>query len=111
MKIKHVAAAGTLAAIISAAAIPAQASVGGLFGLSITTDGSLGFSAHVLSNNRQDRWVGAAGVHYYPWLARSNQQFGLSLGGGYAGEHWAATGGWDFLQNAPVVSGGYATNQ
>jgi hypothetical protein len=111
MTIRKIALAGVAVAFAALAAQPAQAGVGGLFGVTITTDGKVGFSANVLTNNRQDRWVGAAGITYYPWAsATEHQNFGVTLGGGYAGTHWGVIGGWDFLQQAPVITGGYATN-
>jgi hypothetical protein len=76
-------------------------------GVSYSWGGNLGISVKVLSDDEEDNAVVAAGATYYPMAAVGNK-FGLDVGAGYAFDSSAIIGGWDFLQNKPLLSFGYA---
>ncbi len=99
-----------LAAILSIFAAGAQADAGVMLGVSYSFSGpaslnNLGFTAKVLSSDKEDKWVGALGASFYPWSAK---QFGLDLSGGYNFEDSAVLVGYDFLKGAPQISGGWS---
>lgn len=99
-----------IGALALTSATPAQADVGFLFGLTVTTGGAVGVNASALTSDRRDRWVAAGGLAFYPLTQRrTDSRFGVTLGGGYHGDHWAGIAGWDILQNAPFAAAGYAT--
>ena len=81
-----------------------------MFGLSYTWGGSVGagnvgLSVKVISDNKKDKVIAAAGATYYPWAPV--KKFGADLSGGYLFDSFALTGGWDFLQSDWIVSAGY----
>ncbi len=65
---------------------------------------SLGLTVKILSSDRQDRFVAAAGVTYFPWAPN---KFGLDIGGGYNFEKVTALVGYDLLNKKPQASLGY----
>ena len=68
-----------------------------------------GISLKVLSNNKEERAVAAAGVSFYP--LNTTQKFGTDLGVGYLGNDIAATIGWDFLQKGVQIGLGYVNSK
>jgi len=98
-----------LAAVLSTFAIGVQADAGYMLGITYNLDGqaslkNLGFTAKVLSSDREEKWVGAAGVTLFPWADR---KLGLDLGGGYTFNNATALVSYDFLQVAPQLSVGW----
>jgi hypothetical protein len=98
-----------LAASLSVFAMGAYADPGYMLGVSYSLDGqasmkNLGFSAKILTSDREDKWVGAAGVSLFPWADR---KLGLDVGGGYTFEDSTALVSYDFLQAKPLVSYGW----
>ena len=65
---------------------------------------SLGLTVKILSSDRQDRVVAAAGVTYFPWAPN---KFGLDIGGGYNFDKVTALVGYDLLNKKPQASIGY----
>ena len=65
---------------------------------------SLGLTVKILSSDRQDRFVAAAGVTYFPWAPN---KFGLDIGGGYNFDKVTALVGYDLLNKKPQASLGY----
>lgn len=68
--------------------------------------GDLGITLKVLSSDRRNRAVAAAGVTFFPW--GDDIAFGLDAGIGYAGRNVAAIVGYDFLNASPQISAGWA---
>ncbi len=69
-------------------------------------DETFGLTFKVLSSDRQDRAVVAAGVTYFPWAPK--QKFGLDISGGYNFDKVTALVGYDLLNKKPQASLGYA---
>jgi len=65
---------------------------------------SFGLTVKVLSSDRQDRFVAAAGVTYFPWAPN---KLGLDVSGGYNFEKVTALVGYDLLNKKPQASLGY----
>lgn len=97
---------GFLTAAALASAIPStQASdVGGFFGVtySFGEKNRFGITAQVTTSNKEDKWIGAGGLAFYPF--EKNNKFGLPIGGGFQGESLALIGGYDLLQERPFVA-------
>ena len=68
-------------------------------------DETFGVTFKVLSSDRQDRAVVAAGVTYFPWAPK--QKFGLDISGGYNFDKVTALVGYDLLNKKPQASLGY----
>lgn len=66
---------------------------------------SLGVTAKVLSDNKPDSFVGAAGLTYF---LEDGGYFGADLGVGRTFKNSAATLGYDFINNRPQISAGWA---
>lgn len=99
-----------VAAILSIFATGAQADAGAMLGVAYNFGGpaslnNLGFTAKVLTSDKEDKWVGALGVTFFPW---SGKQLGLDLSGGYNFQHSAVLIGYDFLKREPQISGGWS---
>lgn len=99
-----------LAAALGAVTLGVQADPGYMLGVSYSLGGpasakNLGFTGKVLTSDKQDKWVGAAGVSVYPWADR---KLGLDLGGGYNFDRTAAIVSYDFLQAKPQLSAGWS---
>ncbi|WP_201352500.1 hypothetical protein [Hydrogenimonas urashimensis] len=82
----------------------------GMFGVSYTWGGSIGngevgLSAKVISDNKEDKVIAAAGVSYYPWAPVN--KFGADVSAGYLFDGVALTAGWDFIQSDWQVAAGY----
>jgi hypothetical protein len=94
-----------LAATVALTAMSAHADVGGFVGITYAFGSSsgFGFTLQATSSRHEDRGVAAVGVSYYP----SAGKFGIPVGVGYQGKHAAGILSYDFLLNAPAVSGGY----
>lgn len=97
------------AAILSILAAGAQADVGVMVGVAYNFGGqaslkNLGFTAKILSSDKEKKWVGALGATLYPW---SNQLFGADVSAGYNFEDSAALIGYDFLKGGLQLSGGW----
>jgi len=69
-------------------------------------DETIGLTFKVLSSDRQDRAVVAAGVTYFPWAPK--QKFGLDISTGYNFDKVTALVGYDLLNNKAQTSLGYA---
>ena len=98
-----------LAAALSVFAMGAHADAGYMLGVTYSLGSqasmkNLGFSAKVLTSDREDKWVGAAGVSLFPWADR---KLGLDVGAGYTFEDSTALVSYDFLQAKPLVSYGW----
>lgn len=85
----------------------ASANPGVFFGVvyAFGAGGGPGVSLKVLSSNKEDRAVVGAGASFYP-LAPTNR-FGVDADVGYLSKDFAATVGWDFLQQGVLVGVGY----
>jgi hypothetical protein len=99
-----------VAAILSIFAGGAQADAGAMVGVAYNFGGpaslkNLGFTAKVLTSDREDKWVAALGATLYPW---SDKLLGLDVSGGYNFEDSAVLIGYDFLKGQPQISGGWA---
>lgn len=99
-----------VAAILSIFAAGAQADTGVMIGVAYNFSGqaslnNLGFTAKILTSDKEDKWVAALGATLYPWSA---QMFGVDVSGGYNFEDSAVLIGYDFLKGAPQISGGWA---
>ena len=99
-----------LVAALGVVTLSAQADPGYMMGVSYALDGqasvkNLGFTGKVLTSDKEDKWVGAAGVSVYPWADR---KLGLDIGGGYNFDRSAAIISYDFLQAKPSLSGGWS---
>lgn len=94
-----------LATTFALAAMSAHADVGGFVGITYAFGSSagFGFTLQATSTRHEDRGVAAVGVSYYPSSAR----FGIPVGVGYQGKHAGGIISYDFLLNAPALSGGY----
>ena len=98
---KKILMAGILAAAVTASAGPAA-----MFGVAYNIQGGdFGFTVKVISNNKKNRIIGAAGMSYYPWAPV--KKFGLDLSGGYLFDGAAVTAGWDFLKSDYQGAVGY----
>lgn len=101
---------GLLAAsLVTLAALPAAADPALFVGVSLRFGGdapvSPGLTLKVLSSDREDEGVLAAGIGWYP---KSSQPWGLDVSAGYAFDSGAALIGYDFLSASPVFSLGWA---
>lgn len=99
-----------VATVLSIFAAGAQAEVGMMVGVAYNFGGqaslkNLGFTAKILSSDKEDKWVGALGVTFYPW---SNQRFGMDVSAGYNFQDSAALIGYDFLKGEFQLNGGWA---
>lgn len=74
-------------------------------GIGYTFGGNFGLTVKVLSSDHEDNGVLAVGASWYP---QASNQFGLDVSAGYAGDNAAALVGWDFLQQKPQFSAGWA---
>ena len=97
------------AVVLSIFATGAQADVGMMVGVAYNFGGpvslkNLGFTAKVLSSDKEDKWVGALGASFYPW---SNQRFGVDVSAGYNFQDSAVLFGYDFLKGGLHLSGGW----
>lgn len=86
-----------------------QADTGVMVGVDYSFTGqaslkNLGFTAKLLSSNKEDKWVGALGATLYPW---SDKSLGLDLSGGYNFQDSSILIGYDFLKGTPLISGGW----
>lgn len=78
-----------------------------MLGLSLNFGGGetkLGATVKILSDNRPDKVVGAAGVTYF----FDDGDIGLDAGIGYTFKGGAATLTYDFLNQSPQLSAGLA---
>jgi hypothetical protein len=99
-----------LAAALGLGATGAHADAGFMVGVSYNFDGraapsGLGFTAKVLTSDKEDKWVGAAGVTLLPWAQR---RVGVDVSAGYTFDNSTVLVGYDFLQQAPQVSAGWS---
>lgn len=99
-----------IAAALGLAATAAHADPGYMLGVTYGLDGkaslnNLGFTAKALTSDRDDKFVGAAGVSLFPWADR---KLGLDVGGGYTFDHSTALVSYDLLQAKPQVSYGWS---
>lgn len=69
---------------------------------------NLGFTAKVISSNKENKWVGALGATFYPWSAK---QFGVDLSLGRNFENSSALIGYDFLKKEPLLGAGWANTK
>ncbi len=80
-----------------------------MLGLSVNfgggKDAAYGVTAKLLSSNVRDSIVGAAGVTYF---MDNGGYFGADAGLGYTFDHSALVLSYDFLNNRPQVSAGWA---
>jgi hypothetical protein len=94
----------TIAMGLLASATSTYAEPGYMLGISHDFGGATGVTFKVLSTNRQDKALVAAGVSYFP--GGGDQKFGIDLSAGYNFRRAAATVGWDFLQQKLQVAVG-----
>jgi len=89
----------------------ASADPGVFFGVvyAFGAGGGPGVSLKVLSTNKEDHAVVGAGATFYPF-AQANR-FGLDAEAGYLAKDFAATVGWDFLQNGVQIGAGYVNTK
>ena len=78
--------------------------VGGGFSFGGNQPPQFALTAKVLSDNQEEEAVFGAGVNYY----FGTGAFGADLSAGYLMNNSALMVGYDFLQNVPVFSYGYA---
>lgn len=88
-----------------------SANPGVFFGVvySFGAGGGPGISLKVLSTNKEDHVVVGAGASFYP-LASTNR-FGVDADVGYLSKDFAATAGWDFLQQGVQLGVGYVNTK
>ncbi|MBX2809066.1 MAG: hypothetical protein KTR20_10595 [Cellvibrionaceae bacterium] len=86
----------------------AKADVTYMVGVSLTLTGDVGFTGKLLSNDKEEKLVLAAGATYYPF---SGNIFGVDASAGYILENGTVTGGWDFIQQVPQFSLGFADTE
>jgi hypothetical protein len=101
-----VAAVGSLSCV----SLPAMADPAGFVGLAVSFGGGngakFGLTAKVLSSDKQDEWVAAAGVTYYFTEA---DNIGFDLSAGYSNtDNVSILVGYDLVQRAPVASIGWS---
>ena len=104
---KFLAGAALLALLAGPAHADPAAMVGLTFNFATGMDG-LGVTAKVVSSDKQDQVVGAAGVSLFPF---SDQLFGVDVGGGYNFNESSAILSYDLLRGAPSVSAGWVNTQ
>lgn len=106
---KNILAGAALLALMAGSAHADPAAMVGLtFNFGGGMDG-LGVTAKVLSSDKQDEFVGAAGVSVYPFSESS--MFGLDVGGGYNFNESTGIISYDFLRGAPSISGGWVNTR
>lgn len=94
-----------IAGAVALGCVGAQAGAGYMLGISHNFGGSTGIAFKVLSSDKKDRAVVAAGLSYFP--GQSNPM-GLDLGLGYTFNHGAVTAGYDFLNRQPQLAIGFS---
>ena len=102
--IKKVVCATSMLLLLSQ--VPAYAEPGVMLGLSLNFGGGesrLGATAKVLSDNRSNEFVGAAGVTYF----FDNSGIGLDAGIGRTFDGGAITFTYDFVNKSPQLSAGF----
>ena len=85
-----------------------QADPAAFVGLSVTFGGDIGVTGKILSSDKEDQFVAAAGVTWYP---AAEKPLGVDVSGGYNFDNVAALVGYDFLQKSPVGSVGWADTE
>ncbi len=96
----------TVAAGLLASCTWSHAGAGLMLGFSYDFGGSAGVTLKVLSTNKQDKALVAAGVSYFP--SDTTNVWGVDVDAGYNFRHSAATLGWDFLHKKPQVAVGWS---
>jgi hypothetical protein len=99
-----------VATVLGVCAAGAHADAGFMLGVAYNFDGQaapsgLGFTAKVLTSDREDKWVGAAGVSFFPW---SQRKLGADVSAGYTFDDSTVLVGYDILKQAPQVSAGWS---
>lgn len=97
-----------VASAVALACMGAQAGAGFMLGVSHNFGGSTGITFKVLSSDKKDRGVVAAGVSYFPGQA---SPLGLDAGVGYTFKNAAITGGYDFLNRKPQMAIGLSNTK
>lgn len=92
-----------------------RAEAGVFIGLSVPIGSRLssqdvGFSAKVVSSNREDRAVLGGGISFYPFGPGSTR-IGLDVGAGLQGRSGGALVGYDLLLGRPTFSAGYVNTK
>lgn len=100
-----------LASALVLATSTGHADVGAFVGISYVfgPHSGLGISLMATSSREQNRWIGAAGVSFYPFS--TGRKFGITIGAGYQGKNAAGLMNIDVLQRAPALSLGYVNTQ
>jgi len=96
----------TTALVSTLMAMPANADPTYMLGLALNFGGGetqLGVTAKVLSDDKPEEIVGAAGVSYF-----FDGSWGADVGVGYTFDDGAVTLGYDFLNRSPQVAVGWA---
>lgn len=96
----------TTALVTTLLAAPAVADPTYMLGLALNFGGGetqLGVTAKILSDNRPEEVVAAAGVTYF-----FDGTFGADVGVGYTFDDGAVTLGYDFLNRSPQIAAGWA---
>ena len=99
----------TVAAGVLASCTCAQAGPGLMLGICYNFGGSAGVTLKILTTNKQDKAVLAAGVSYFP--SDATNQLGLDVDAGYNYRRSAATLGWDFLHSDVQAAVGYSATK
>jgi len=111
MKIQTVALA-TLFSISTSLIIntPARADAGVFVGIvyNFGPKSDLGFSAKLVSDDAEDKVVGALGVSYFP---AATYKLGADIGLGYTFENGLVTAGYDIFNKKPQFGLGYMDTQ
>jgi hypothetical protein len=106
-KMKNLLMTTALASVMMASVALAEGTL--MLGLSMNfgagKDTSLGVTAKVLSDNKRNSLVGAAGVSYF---FENGGYFGADAGLGYTFSRGAAVLSYDFLNKRPQLSAGWA---
>lgn len=99
------------AGAVALAAMSAHADVGAFAGVTYVfgSTGGIGLTLQATSTRHENRGVAAVGVSYYPFA--SGSKFGIPVGVGYQGRNSGGIFSYDFIVNAPAVSGGYVNTR
>lgn len=97
-----------VAALFAAAPLSVQADPAAFLGLTYHFGGKIGVTAKILSSNKEHQGVAGLGGSYY---FGTSSPWGLDVGAGYNFDHASVLGGWDFLQQQPSISAGWANTK
>jgi len=96
----------TVAAGLLASCTWSYAGAGLMLGVAYDFGGSAGVTLKILSTNKQDKPLAAAGVSYFP--GDTVNVWGFDVDAGYNYRYSAGTLGWDFLHSKVQAAVGYS---